>query len=834
MSAGISLGMTRHWRIALERLHAGGDREHEMLGNRLVIGAIALAYALLAVDGDLAASFPLIALCTGFFAGGILLAIHAIRRPGVSETRRLLAVTMDIGALSFALHVGGAVASPFFPVYFWVVLGNGFRFGLRSLKIATGLSVVGFSFVLLDTAYWIENQALGLGLLAGLIAIPLYAQTLIRKLSAAKRQAEAANQAKSLFLASVSHELRTPLNAVIGMGSLIASTPLNAEQREMANTITSASTSLLSLIDDILDLSRIEAGQMPVTSVAFDLNDLLREVMAIVELKAREKNLHVALHVTARTPLDVVGDARHLREILLNLVANAVKFTSSGGVTVMVDASTDPDGLKVRFEVADTGIGIAEAAQCRIFEAFSQADGTILNRFGGTGLGLAITRRLVLLMGGSIELQSAEGQGSVFVVSLPLGRGVLDPARLHGTTLSVSSRHMSGLSGLLERLDRLGCRVVVEPESPAGQTTGVTRSSLVRAGLETPGAAYERSVLIMEAGSPSKEQRQRFATVITADAPDEHLITAIRVARANQDVPDRLDSLLWTRPRPLRVLVADDNRVNARVLQMVLERAGHSVTIVEDGEQAVEVLTDTDFDIVLMDLNMPVLDGLQATKLFRFCALGRSYTPVIGLTADVTSGVEARCREAGMDGCLSKPIEPRLLLDSIDAAVLPVAPQRNAGWTASAAPVLDITAHPRFRASHVPAVDAAVLSQLRTLGGDAFVDDLIRDFLADADRLGGAISVAAAAGDTAAVAFHAHALLSAAGNMGAEPLRQVCRNIQNLGMRELAHASQQGFSELAFELQRVTVALDASRSHLPSKAGRLDTPIRLRPVSNVG
>lgn len=826
--------MTRSWNAILKRVSAGGDREHEMLGHRLVIGAIALAYALLAVDDDLAASFPLIALCTAFFAGGILLAAHAIKRPGVSETRRLLAVTMDISVLSIALHVGGAVASPFFPVYLWVVLGNGFRFGLRALQVATMLSVAGFGLVLLDTAYWIENRSLGLGLLAGLIAIPLYAQTLIRKLSAAKLQAEAANQAKSLFLASMSHELRTPLNAVIGMGSLIASTPLNAEQREMADTITSASSSLLSLIDDILDLSRIEAGQMPVTDVAFDLCELLREVMAIVELKAREKNLHMALHVTARTPLDVLGDARHLREILLNLVANAVKFTPFGSVTMTVDATTsDHDGVKVRFEVADTGIGIAEAAQCRVFEAFSQADGTILNRFGGTGLGLAITRRLVLLMGGSIELQSAEGRGSAFIVSLPLARGVFNPARLHGAALTVSSRHISGLGGLLERLDRLGCRVVVEPEPPASQAVGVARGALVRAGLETPGVAYDRSVLVMDEGTP-EAQRRRFASAITLDAPDEHLITAIRVARANHDTSDRSDSLLWTRMRSLRVLVADDNRVNTRVLQMVLKRAGHAVTIVEDGEQALEVLTETDFDVVLMDLNMPVMDGVQATKLFRFGALGRPYTPVIGLTADVTGGVEARCREAGMDDCLSKPIEPRLLLDSIDAAVLPAAPEQDAIRPAKTTAVMDITAHPRFRASQAPAIDASVLAKLRALGGDPFMDDLIDDFLADADRLGGAITAAAAAGDTAAVAFHAHALLSAAGNMGAEPLRQVCRNIQNLGMRELGHASQQGFTELISELQRVTAALGASRSRPPKEAGRPDAPDKIRPVSNAG
>ncbi len=329
---------------------------------------------------------------------------------------------MDIGVFSYGLHLAGASASPLFAIYLWVILGNGFRFGLPWLYLTTGASVLGFGVVVLCTPYWLDNLPLGVGLLVGLLVIPLYAGRLIRTLSEAKRQAEEASRAKSLFLASVSHELRTPLNAVTGMTGLLAATSLTAEQQEMTGTIDAASRTLLSLIDGILDLSRIEAGKMPVASAAFDLAAVMTGVMDLVAVRAREKGLRTALHITSRSPLNVIGDARHLSEILLNLVSNAVKFTPSGVVILAADvAPCAGSGFELRIEVTDTGIGIAPEAQGRIFNDFVQADGTIINRFGGTGLGLAITSRLVALHGGKIVLESSEGQGSTFAVTLPIG-----------------------------------------------------------------------------------------------------------------------------------------------------------------------------------------------------------------------------------------------------------------------------------------------------------------------------------------------------------------------------------------------------------------------------
>ena len=324
---------------ALDRLRRSGDGEHEMLGNRLAIGAFVSVYTLLFVAGGGADGNRLRLLCGVYCTGALLLLMHPLIWPRPSRTRRVAAAFMDIGVFSYGFHLGGASASPLFAIYLWIILGNGFRFGLPWLYLSTGASVLGFGVVVLCTPYWLDNLPLGVGLLAGLLIIPLYAGRLIRTLSNAKRQAEEASRAKSLFLASVSHELRTPLNAVTGMTGLLSATSLTAEQQEMTGTIDAASRSLLSLIDGILDLSRIEAGKMPVASIVFDLGEVLGGVMDLVATRAREKGLRTTLHVTSRTPLDLVGDPRHLSEILLNLVSNAVKFTPSGIVVVGVDVA---------------------------------------------------------------------------------------------------------------------------------------------------------------------------------------------------------------------------------------------------------------------------------------------------------------------------------------------------------------------------------------------------------------------------------------------------------------------------------------------------------------
>ena len=811
--------MTRIARMAafgaaiLDRLRRSGDREHETLVNRLAIGALVSTYTLFLVAGNGDAGSRLRLLCAAYWLGALLL-LHPLLWPGPSRVRRAAAAFMDIGVISYGFHLGGASASPLFAIYLWVILGNGFRFGLPLLYLATGASVLGFGVVVSCTPYWLDNLPLGLGLLVGLLIIPLYAGRLIRKLSDAKKQAEEASRAKSLFLASVSHELRTPLNAVTGMTGLLAATSLTAEQQEMTGTIDAASRNLLSLIDGILDLSRIEAGKMPVASAAFDLADVLTGVMDLVAVRAREKGLRTALHITSRSPLDVIGDSRHLTEILLNLVSNAVKFTPSGIVILAADvAPCAGSGFELRIEVTDTGIGIAQEAQGRIFNDFVQADGTIINRFGGTGLGLAITSRLVALHGGKIVLESAEGQGSTFAVTLPIG--VADPVVRHPgpARIVVESAGLPALRPLLQRLVGLGCTVAgPDDPGPGFLAAGPRLRVSCQAGDLDSGASG--GILVAEPGDglPAMSLRQQFATIVAPDAPDERLQAALRIAARSPLAPTLRDQAVWVRARRLHVLIADDNAVNTRVLDLVLRRAGHTTIIVGDGEQALDAMNDQDFDVVLMDLNMPVMTGSDAAKLYRFGAIGRPHLPIIGLTADVTNEVQKRCLDAGMDRCLLKPIEPGILLDALDALTGPAEAAPPAAARSPAAAVTDIAAHPRFRYGAAPAVDMATMAQLRDLGGNDFLESLICDFLADAGRLRTSLARATQSGDMAAVAAQAHALYSASGNMGAEPMRQICRALQGLSRADMAGKGQNMLDALAAELARVGEALEVVRA----------------------
>ncbi|MGG5810032.1 sensor histidine kinase, partial [Falsiroseomonas sp. CW058] len=377
----------------------------------LVGGALALAPP----ENPAAAAVVLALWCTV----ALCIFLHIVARPGPSLPRRALALLADTGFLSLHLHLGGEAHALFFPIYLWVVFGNGFRFGLPWLRLGMVLSLAGFGAVVLSTPYWLEQPHLSLGLLAGLVVLPAYAGVLIGKLSDARAAAEAASQAKSLFLAGVSHELRTPLNAIIGMGALLRGTRLDAEQRDMARTVDSAARALLDLINDILDLSRIEAGRMPVAPEACDLAELLEEVRGMVDVQARARGLRFGLHVAAGTPARFRTDRRHLREILVNLAGNAVKFTESGGISLGVAAIGGGAGrVRLRFEVSDTGIGIRPEAQARIFDSFTQAGPEIAGRYGGTGLGLAICRRLALLLGGELGVDSHPGAGSTFHLEL--------------------------------------------------------------------------------------------------------------------------------------------------------------------------------------------------------------------------------------------------------------------------------------------------------------------------------------------------------------------------------------------------------------------------------
>ena len=403
----------------------------------------------------------------------LALVVRILTSGETSVFRRLLGMVADNAVTSYCLirmDEGGAVI---LGVYLFVTFGNGFRYGRRYLHVCQGMALIGFITVLVFSPFWSKHLPIGLGYLIAMIVLPFYVGVLAERINEARKRADEANQAKGRFLATVSHEMRTPLNGVIAMADVLRETHLNESQREIVETLGTSAHLLLAQIEDVLDMAKIEAGRVQIERRPFDLGALLTATIKVMAPQARYKGLEVKTEISPATARWFEGDAHHLRQVLLNLLANAVKFTERGDVLLRVLIVEERDKTaRVRFEVKDTGIGIALAKQANIFEAFVQADDSITRTYGGTGLGTTIARQLVMLMGGQIGLQSAVGMGSLFWFEIPLAFG--EPGGLDLTTELSSTRRLSDHAFVaqqsLSKISKIrGARILVAEDNPTNQ-----------------------------------------------------------------------------------------------------------------------------------------------------------------------------------------------------------------------------------------------------------------------------------------------------------------------------------------------------------------------------
>ncbi len=475
--------------------------------------------------------------------------------------RRYITIASDICVVTVSIHLAGPTGAYFYPIYLWVIVGNGLRFGQRHLGFGVACALLGFGGLLAQSPYWREQAIIGRGLLFGILVLPLFYLSVLRRMKRLNERlavelgrSQVAEKAKGDFLANMSHEIRTPLNGVLGMADILGDSELDADQRHSLDVVVRSGQSLLAIINDILDFSKIASGQMHIETVPLCLGQLIDDVCQLLKPIADEKGIGLGVELSPELPSAHMGDPTRIRQILFNLVGNAIKFTESGAVTIVV---SEDDMGRLDLVVRDTGIGIPADRLSAIFEQFEQASESTSRIFGGTGLGLAICRRLANLMGGEIQVSSILGEGAEFLVKLPL------------------------------------------PKSDVA--------------VAAPVAADDRPCF------------------------------------------------------GLHALVAEDNPVNQMVADRQLKRLSITCEIVGNGQAAVDAVNDS-FDLILMDSRMPIMGGLEATRLIRQRQDALANIPIIALTADASSSDTVLSLAAGMNAHLSKP----LLTDELVAVLAPL------------------------------------------------------------------------------------------------------------------------------------------------------------------
>ena len=795
-------------------------------------------------------------LCWGFVALSFVLFAWIYRAKESSDLVRFLTLAVDMGTPTILLGLTGDRSAILVFVYTWVAVGHGFRFGLRYLHIAWVVSLLAFVAVYALSAlvegFWYQHPMVWLGAFFWIGAPTFYVAKLLEQKLVAVRAAEeariqvervqaeaererverarteaeraraeavAASEAKSDFLATMSHEMRTPLNGVVGAAELLAAEHLPQKERQLVDWLLTSSRQLRSLIDNLLDLRKIEAGKIALERVPLDLHALMNRLPALFEPEAKRAHVRFTKSVSVGTPYMLIGDDVRIQQVLINLTGNALKFTHQGFVRVSASAlEQSDDEVTLRFEVRDTGIGIPPENAARIFDRFAQANPSIHRQYGGSGLGTTICKHLVELMGGAIGFDSHPDGGTTFWFTAPLSK---QPAEAYRDDAGVSVRDVR----LLFVSDRPGAGDWLAKAARGGRIHVATLRSIEEAlsTLREDGGAASR-VLLVDGQDDAIAWRDTPSTIRAGGAQvpcilihpeikevdafdagyacllkehdEQQLRRALRSVVADTSYQEPLADVSG-QPTPgahgLRILVAEDNAISQQIIAVMLQSGGHQVTLVSDGESVLESYQNVSFDVMILDMHMPGRTGLEAAKVIRLLeANGRTRRmPIIMLTAAASTDLREDSLDAGVDLFLSKPVDPRALLRGVNLVFAQADEPSGARTLPASGPQSD-----------AEYVDRVLLEDMADLARDPrFIQTLTSNFARDARQLVHQIEQAMARKDYEQFRELTHALKGAAMMAGAIRLRDSAARVEKMAASDFDSTGESLIEDLRGTLE---------------------------------